>query len=100
MEDVALENLKKFLGVSFTNGENDVVPKCWLTPSSSLKKRYIFYPEENIKELASMKVSPDTSWPKYKVKILCNSSKFTLFVYAYIQSKFLCGCSTEWCNSV
>lgn len=76
--DMEYSNLKKFLGIQFKNGTNDVVPKRWLHQRSTNR---LYWPPTNQEHLAQQREAPQDNWKIYTVSILCHGSKWLNYAY-------------------
>jgi len=83
MDKWEIKEYKKYIGVTFKSLQNDVIPKCWLTTSSTRKSKITHYPNSDIQSKAKSRVTPESSWGKYKVKIICHSSEYQELLFNY-----------------
>ena len=67
--------MKSYIGIKFTNGTNDVVPKSWISLENG--KYYCQYPNDPdmATDLTKQNAYPDEDWKTYKVTILAESSE-------------------------
>lgn len=68
-----LETLKCFVGIKFSNGTTDIVPRSWLFVKRN--KTHVKYPSTNVQARAKAEANPKDSWGAYQVKVLVDSRK-------------------------
>lgn len=65
---------KAFCAIKFSQGTHDVVPAKWIKTKKNGKK-IVYYPEQDIKDLAIQQVEPNIDWNTYGVDIIAESSE-------------------------
>lgn len=73
-ENKTRKTLKRFVNVKFIGtGQNDIVPRSWLSDDRSLCR----WPEKNfqgnIAMIAEKEILPKQTWKFYKCKVNCHS---------------------------
>lgn len=71
------ESLGRFIGVEFSGGTNDIIPKIWIRKyrESKITTAWPTCPDEEVPALAKDEVPMAPSWKSSVVKILCHAGK-------------------------
>lgn len=78
MDEVSIDNLKRFIGIKFNEyNSTDVIPKLWIVNFENNKKSVVYPPLEcDIQTLSRSESEVSSTWNTYNFTALCHSSEY------------------------